>query len=411
VNTILIVSALDTKGVEVLFLREQIESLGARATVIDAGILGKPYFTPEVTREEVARLAGLTLEEIRNIPSEGEAMEVMIKGAINKTQALFAEGKIQGVLSVGGTMGTALGTAVMRSLPYGVPKVMVSTVAGVGDVSVYVGTKDIIMYHSVADVAGLNRLTRKIFSSAAAAVVGMSNVPQDDTVNKRLVAVSTLGTTEAAASNVRSRLAEKGFETITFHTTGVGGTCLEQLMAEGVVDGGVVELSLHEWVDRIAGGLFQPPDDRYENAGKRGLPQLYVPGSTDFIVHRAGQEKFQGRKTHMHNRAITLYRTSREEFTTVGKEVALKFNKSLGPVTVLIPLKGFCVHDREGGPLYDPEANMGFVEALEANIQPNVTVKKVDAHVLDDYFVDAVINSFMEMSQRVMALEKAKQRK
>ncbi len=398
-KTVLIVSVLDTKGVEVTYLKEQITALGANVMVMDCGILGEPYFTPDITRDEVAVAAGTTHAEVQKIPSEGDALGTMIGGAITIAQDLFSQGKFDGVLSLGGAMGTGLGSAVMRSLPFGVPKVQISTVAAVGNVvSAAVGTKDILMYHSVTDVAGLNRLTRKVFTNAAAAVVGMVNAPQIDKENKKLVAITTLGTTEGTAARVRNRLAEKGFETVTFHTTGVGGTALEQLTADGMIDGGVVEISLHEWVDSIAGGLYQAPADRYENAGKKGLPQVYVPGSSDFIVHGPGQEQFAGRVTHVHNAAITLYRTSREEFKKLGEVMCEKLNKSLGPVTILLPMKGFCVHDREGGPLYDPDANMGFVEACEANAKPNVTVKRVDAHVLDDSFVDAIIDSFMEMN-------------
>jgi len=401
---VLIVSVLDTKGVEVSFLRDQVKKFGADVMVMDCGILGKPYFQPDITREEVANAAGLTHEEVQKIPSEGEAMGKMIEGAVKIAQQLYREGKFDGVLSLGGAMGTGLGSAVMRSLPFGVPKVQISTVAAVGDVvSAAVGTKDILMYHSVTDVAGLNRLTRKVFTNAAAAVTAMVNAPAITQEEKKLVAVTTLGTTERAADGVRKRLAEKGFETVTFHTTGVGGTALEGLLGkdENVVDGGVVELSLHEWVDRIAGGLYQAPPDRYENAGKKGLPQVYVPGSADFIVHGPGQEKFKGRVSHPHNAAITLYRTSREEFAELGKTLAEKVNKSLGPVAIVIPMKGFCVHDREGGPLYDPDANMGFVEAVEAHVNDNIIVKRVDAYVLDDDFIDVVVDTFIEISKKV----------
>ncbi|MGI5881938.1 MAG: Tm-1-like ATP-binding domain-containing protein [Dethiobacteria bacterium] len=401
-KTILIVSVLDTKGVEVAFLRDQIKAFGANVMVMDCGILGEPYFKAEITREEVAGAVGLTHPEVQRIPSEGEALGTMIEGAIKIAKDLYREGKFDGVLSLGGAMGTGLGSAVMRALPFGVPKVMISTVAAVGDVvSAAVGTKDILMYHSVTDVAGLNRLTRKVFTNAAAAVVGMVNTPQEEKDNKKLVAISTLGTTEKAASGLRDRLATRGFETVTFHTTGVGGTALEGLLGkdEDVVDGGVIEISLHEWIDRIAGGLYQAQPDRYENAGKKGLPQVYVPGSADFIVHGPGQEKFKGRVSHPHNAAITLYRTSREEFAELGRVLAEKVNKSLGPVAIVIPMKGFCVHDREGGPLYDPDANMGFVEAVEANVNDDIVVKRVDAYVLDEDFMDAVIDTFLEISQ------------
>ena len=407
-KNILLVAALDSKGSEVFFLKRRIESHGAKTIIIDAGILGEPLFPPDYTRETVAEMAGTTIEKVRKIPSEGEAMEMQIKGATAIAQQLFNNGQVNGILGIGGTMGTALGTAVMRSLPIGIPKVMISTVAGVGDVGVYVGTKDIMMFHSVADVAGLNRLTRTIFANAAGAVVGMVNADIEKLENKKLIGISTLGTTEAAARKSRELLAKAGYETVTFHTTGVGGRCLEQTVSDGVIDGGMVEFSLHEWVDRITGGLFQPPDDRYENAGLKNLPQVYVPGSTDFIVQRPDNHNLQGRITHMHNRSIVLYRSSRDELRQIGEEIGHKLSRSLAPVTVLIPMRGFCVHDREGGPLWNPEANTGFIEGIESSASGNLKIKKVDAHVLDERFVQEVIDQFLENSRLVEFVKNAK---
>jgi len=411
-KNILVVAALDSKGTEVLFIKQRIEAYGAKTIVIDAGILGEPLFPPDFTREQVAEMAGTTLEKVRKTPSEGEAMEMQIKGATLIAQQLYNKGQINGILGIGGTMGTALGTAVMRSLPIGIPKVMISTVAAVGDVGVYVGTKDINMFHSVADIAGINRLTRTILSNAAGAVVGMAkantNVGLDKLENKKLIGISTLGTTEAAARKTRELLGEAGYETVTFHTTGVGGRCLEQTVREGLIDGGMVEFSLHEWVDRNAGGLFQPPDDRYENAGLKNLPQVYVPGSTDFIVQRAGDEKLKGRLTHMHNRAITLYRTSRDELKQTGLEIGRKLSRSLAPVTVIIPMRGFSVQDWEGGPLWNPKANLGFVEGIESSASGNLKVKKVDAHVLDERFVREVVDHLLENVKLVEFLKNSK---
>lgn len=407
-RNVLLVAALDSKGHEVLFLKERIESHGAKTIIIDAGILGGPLFPPDFTREQVSERAGTTLEDVRKISSEGEAMEMQIKGATAIAQELYAKGMVNGILGVGGTMGTALGTAVMRSLPIGIPKVMISTVAALPVVGEYVGTKDIMMFHSVADVAGLNRLTRTIFANAAAAVAGMANMDLDKLENKKLVGISTLGTTEAAARRTRELLGEAGYETITFHTTGVGGRSLEQTVADGVIDGGMIEYSLHEWVDRIAGGLFQPPDDRYENAGLKNLPQVYIPGSTDFIVNTAGAEHLQGRATHMHNRVIMLYRTNRAELKQMGEEVGSKLSKSLSPVTVVIPMRGFSVQDQVGAHLYDPEANLGFIEGIESRIGGSLKVKKVDAHVLEEKFVREVIESFVENAKIIEAVEKSK---
>lgn len=396
-KNILILAALDTKGNEVRFIQERIEEYGAKTITIDAGILGEPIIPPDFTRYQVAEAAGSSMDKVRADTSEGEAMEVLIKGATAITKQLFAEGKIDGVLGIGGSMGTNLGTAVMRSLPIGIPKVMISTMAAVGMVvPFYVGTKDVNLFHSVADVAGLNRLTRRIFANAAGAVVGMAKARQDSFDNKKLIALSTLGTTEGAARVARDLFGKAGYETVTFHTTGAGGKSFEQVVLDSIVNGGVCEFSFHEWVDRIAGGLFIPPDERYEGAGQMNLPAVYVPGSTDFIVEGPGCDKFHGRATHMHNRAITLYRTNRAELQQVGEEVGNKLNKSTAPTTVVIPMRGFSVQDVKGGDLYDPAANMGFVEGIESKASGNLRVKRVDAHVLEESFVKEVVNTFIE---------------
>jgi uncharacterized protein (UPF0261 family) len=396
-ENILIVAALDTKGREVAFLKQRIEENGAKTTLIDAGILGAPLLPPDFSREQVAEAADSTIEKVKSDTSEGEAMEVMIRGAIKIAQRLHRDGKIHGVLGIGGSMGTNLGTAVMRALPIGFPKVMVTTMAAVGIVvPFYVGTKDINMFHSVADVAGLNRLTRTIFANAAGAVVGMARARLEKLENKKLIALSTLGTTESSAQMARDLFTEAGYETVTFHTTGVGGRSLEQTVLDSIVDGGVVEFSLHEWVDKIAGGLYASHDERYEGAGLMNLPAVYIPGSTDFIVEGPGCDRFHGRKTHMHNRAITLYRTNRAEMKQLGEEVGAKLNKSTAPVTVVIPMKGFSVQDQAGGDLFDPEANMGFVEGIENKVSGNLKMKKVDAHVMDRVFVEEVARTFIE---------------
>ena len=396
-KNILILAALDTKGNEVRFIKERIEEYGAKTIIVDAGILGEPLLPPDFTRQQVAVAAGSSMEKVRQDTSEGEAMEVLIKGATVIAKQLYKEGKIDGVLGIGGSMGTNLGTAVMRALPIGIPKVMITTMAAIGIVvPFYVGTKDINMFHSVADVAGLNRLTRTVFANAAGAVVGMAKAGLEKLDNKKLIALSTLGTTESSAQMTRTKLENAGYESVTFHTTGVGGRSLEQTVLDSIVDGGVIEYSLHEWVDRIAGGLYASHDERFEGAGLMNLPAVYVPGSTDFIVEGPGCERFRGRATHMHNRAITLYRTNGAEMKQLGEDVGKKLNKSTAPVTVVIPMRGFSVQDIEGGDLFDPEANMGFVEGIESKVSGNLKVKRVDAHILEERFVQEVVSTFIE---------------
>jgi len=321
------------------------------------------------------------------------------QGASIIAQRLHKEGKIHGVLSVGGGMGTSLGTGVMGSLPIGIPKFMVSSQAGnPAVVGPSVGTKDICMFHSVTDVVGLNRLTRTIFTKACGGVVGMANAEvKEEKDDKKIVALCAKGTTEDANRMLRERITEAGFQPMTFHCFGFGPASLEQVIADGYIDGGVIELA-SDWLDRIAGGDSFPPDDRYENAGKLGLPQIFVPGSCDFIAAAPG--RYPGRTVQPHNRAVALYRSNKKELLQVGKVVGEKLSESKGPVTVVIPMRGFAVHDCVGGALYDPDADAGFVEGISA-FADKFEIRKVDAHISDKKFIDAVMEAFMENAARV----------
>ncbi len=398
VKTVLVVAALDTKGAEVSFCREQIEALGAKALIVDGGILGKPTIKPDITREEVAAAAGTTIEQVRQIPSEGHAIGLQARGAGAIALRLHEEGKIHGVLGIGGSMGTVLGMGVMRALPIGVPKFMVSSQAGNPAMSLLVGTKDICLFHSVADVVGLNHFTRMIFTRACGGVVGMAGAEVKEEKNKnKMVALCAKGTTEVANRMIRERLADAGYHPVTFHCFGFGPVSMEQVIAEGYIDGGVIEFS-SDWLDRIAGGFSFPPDDRYENAGKFGLPQVFVPGTCDLIAAPPG--KYADRKTHLHNESVMCYRSSYAELQQVGREIGEKLSKSKGPVTVVIPMQGFSVHDRVGGPMYDPDADAGFIDAISA-FPGRLKVVKVDAHISDKRFIDAVMDAFLENVAKV----------
>ncbi|OPY60863.1 MAG: hypothetical protein A4E57_04344 [Syntrophorhabdaceae bacterium PtaU1.Bin034] len=393
-KTILIVATLDTKGTEVAFAKKQIEDLGARTLLLDAGILGAPTIEADITREEVAIAAGLSIEAVREIPAEAEALGHMTKGAGTIAKRLADEDQIHGVLGIGGGMGTAMGSGVMRALPIGIPKLMVSSQAGnPAVVGSAVGTKDLCMFHSVTDVVGINRLTRTVFTKACGAVVGMANADvKHEPSEKKTVAICAKGTTEDANRMIRQKLLDADYQPMTFHCFGFGPASFEQVLSDGYIDGGVIELA-SDWMDHIGGGDSFPPDDRYENAGRLGLPQVFIPGSCDFIAAAPG--KFTGRLVQPHNRAVALYRSKKKELARVGEEIGQKLAKSKGAVTVVIPLQGFSVHDRKGGPLYDPKANAGFIDAISA-FDGKFKIRKVDAHVNDQKFIDVVIEEFLE---------------
>ena len=395
-KTILVCGTLDTKGNEVEFLRNTIKGLGARTIVLDGGVLGGPTFRPDITRQEVAAAIGMTMEEIQKIPAEAEALGCMTRGASLIAAELAEKNAFDGIIGIGGGMGTSIWTGVMRALPIGKPKFMVSSQASnPAVVGPAVGTTDIAMFHSVSDPVGLNRMTRTVFAQACGAIVGMASaeVKEEKQTGKKTIALCAKGTTEDANRALRQKIFDAGYQVMTFHCFGFGPASLEMILKiGGYIDGGVIELS-NDWLDRIKGADSWPPDDRYENAGRLGLPQIFIPGSCDFFAASPG--KYPDRKVHHHNAAVALYRSSREELYQVGRVVGEKLARSKGPVTVMVPTRGFCVHDHAaGGVLYDPDANDGFIEAV-SSFNGSLKVKKIDAHVNDTQFVDAVMDEFL----------------
>jgi uncharacterized protein (UPF0261 family) len=422
-KTVVLVATLDTKGVEARYLKDQIEKHGVRTLVVDGGILGQPQWEAQVSREEVARLGGSTLNQVQALNHEGLAMEVMIRGVAKVVRELHRAGKLDGIISLGGSMGTSLGTGAMRALPFGVPKLMVSTMAS-RDTGPYVGTKDIAMLYSVTDMAGLNRMTRQILANAAGAIVGMVQAARnefrysDAEADKPLIAISNLGTTEGCVSRARSLLEERGYETIVFHTVGAGGRALEECVQEGLIDG-VLDISIHEVVDVLFDGDYNAGQDRLETAGKMGIPQVIAPGNIDFIA--CGDpaklpDRYKDRKMHVHNPAICCVRANAEELRATGRVVAEKLNQAQGPVAVVIPKLGFSSFDKEGGVFWEPEADRAFASALKASLNPStlrpgsgqaslragpeIEVIEVEAHINDPLFAETVIEVFERLMQQ-----------
>ena len=393
-KTILIIAALDKKSLEINFCKELILGLGAQALIMDSGILGEPYTTADITRGDISRAAGLTIGDVKKIPAESEALSVQTKGACAIGRQLVEKGRIHGILGIGSSMVPSMEMSLMGALPLGLPKVMVTPQACDPAVIMQaVGAKDICMFNSVCDVVGLNPLTESVLKRACSAVVGMAgpNVTFDD-VKKKSVALMAKSTTDSVNQTLRYRIAAAGFEPVSFKCSGYGPVNIEQVIADGAIDGGVIELS-SDWLDSLAGGESFPPKNRYETAGVMGLPQVFVPASCDFIA--AAPSAFEGRKSVHHNRQITLFRSSREELFRAGKQIGEKLAKSESPVTVVIPMKGFSEHDREEEPLWNPEANQGFIDGISV-FKDQLEIIKVDAHITDLKFIDAVMNAFLK---------------
>ena len=395
-------ATLDTKGTEARYLLDCFGESGTPVLVLDAGILGEPPFPATFTREQVACAGGMSLAEVRSLGHEGKALSVMIAGATRYAQELHAEGRISGITCLGGSMGTTLGTGVMRTLPIGFPKIMISTMAS-RNTRPFVGTKDILMLHAVCDLAGLNRITRKVLRNGAAAMAGMVRGQATSPLPaKPLVVLSTLGTTETCSQTLRRSLEAQGKEVVVFHTVGSGGEAMEELIRGEEVEA-VVDLSLHEVLDGLFGGDYDAGPNRGSTALRRGIPTIIVPGNTDFLVTgplAVAEQRFPGRIYHVHNAAITCIRSEQREVEAVARRIAKMCNEAVGPVKVLVPAGGFSAFDRVGGPFHDPTATKLFGDSLRKYLHEAVPVETLPHHVNDPEFAEAILDSLAQVSRK-----------
>lgn len=396
-RTIALIGALDTKGAEYRFVQECIEARGFRTLLIDVGVLGGAEIAADVSREEVARAGGADLAALAARRDRGEAVAAMSRGAAALLPKLHTEGRFDGVLALGGSGGTSVACAGMRALPLGVPKVMVSTVAG-GDVSGYVGVRDIVMIPAIVDVAGLNRISRGVFARAAGAVCGMVETEVPRGQDRPLIAASMFGNTTPAVEAARAILEARGYEVLVFHGTGTGGRTMEALIDSGQI-AGVLDITTTEWADELVGGVFPAGPGRLEAAARRGVPAVVAPGCLDMVNFGTPDTvpaRFQGRTFYPHNPNVTLMRTDVEENRRLGEIIAGKLNASIGPVTVVIPTQGFSMIDAPGGPFWLPEADRAFTEALKERLRPQVAVMELDCNVNDPLFSETCANVLLQ---------------
>jgi uncharacterized protein (UPF0261 family) len=387
-RTIVVLATLDTKGHEAQYLRERIEQLGDSALVVDTGVVGKPTCHADITRQEVALAGGTPLDKLLEDPTREVAAPIMAEGATRIVSRLAAEGRVHGIVSMGGTQGTTLSTGVMRALPYGFPKVMVSTMAS-GNVAPWVDIRDITMMFSVTDIMGLNPIMRKILANAAGAVCGMANV--DVTIErgeKPLVGITTVGITTQGAMKAADVLEKAGFETIVFHAIGAGGRAMEQMMKEGIIgavlDYSTIEVSNEMYHALLAGGL-----ERLTTAGRLGIPQVLCPGAIEVLVFNEPgtvPKKYRGRTLIRHSPKITDVRLNREEMAAVGREVARRLKYTKHEAIFLLPTAGYDSYAVKGGGFHDPEADAAFVAELKAGVPSNVRVIERNTHIEDPAF-------------------------
>jgi uncharacterized protein (UPF0261 family) len=399
-KAILIIATLDTKGPETSYLKDLIETKGHQVLVMDTGILDPPLFKPDLSRDEVARAAGTQIEELIRMKDKGRAIQAMAEGSKKIVQQLYREGGISGIIGLGGAQGTEIGASAMRGLPIGFPKLMVSTVAsGYAQFGTYVGTKDLLMMHSVVDILGLNVFSRTILSNAAGAMMGMvERETKIDKPEKNQIGMTIYGTTTPGCMVAKAYLEMKGFEVVAFHPNGTGGRAMEEMVEEGILNG-VLDMTTHELTDELVGGLHRAGPNRLEAAGRKGIPQVVVPGSIDFIVTgptTSLQPEYRNRKYIAHNPSITLVRTSSEEMKTIGKIMASKLNGAKGPTIVMIPLRGFSYPNRKGEALYDEGGNQAFIKTLKENLR-GIKVVEIDAHINDPQFANAAAQTMEEL--------------
>ncbi len=396
-----LIGTLDTKGHEVAFVRDELRALGIDVAVVDAGCLNQPTITADITREAVFAAADTTLEAVRAANDRGRAVTTGAQGVATLIAKLHADGKVDGVIGLGGSAGTTIATAAMRRLPIGVPKVMASTLAS-GNVRHYVGDKDILMLNTIVDVSGINRISRIVLGEAARAMAGLVTLRQKEnaSADKPVIAATMFGVTTPCVERARRVLEEAGYEVLVFHATGTGGQAMESLIADGLI-AGVLDITTTELADELVGGVLTAGPDRLTAAGRKGIPQVISVGALDMVNFGPPETvppKFADRRFYHHNANVTLMRTTAEENKKLGEEIAQKAAAAMGPTAILFPLKGVSAIDRDGQVFDDPEARYTLLNSLRRN-RGSVELVELDRHINDAEVADAAALKLMELIQ------------
>jgi uncharacterized protein (UPF0261 family) len=389
--TVVLLGTLDTKGVEYAFLRDRLRERGAEVLVVDAGIHEPVGLEPDVSRHEVARAGGADVDELAAGGDRGAAVTAMAAGAEQVVLRLHAEGKLAGILALGGSGGSSIATRAMRALPVGVPKLMVSTVAS-GDTRAYVGAVDVTMMYSVVDISGVNRVAARIMANAAGAMAGMVDATVPEFEAKPLIGATMFGVTTPCVTRARERLEELGYEVLVFHATGAGGESLEALARGGFL-AGVLDTTTTELADELVGGVFPAGPGRLEAAGAAGVPQVVSLGALDMVnfgPRDTVPPQFEGRNLYVHNPTVTLMRTTPEECAELGRAIGRKLSGAQGPTVLFIPLKGVSMIDVEGQPFYDADADAALFAALRETLADSVEVHEIATDINDPEFAVAM---------------------
>ncbi len=406
---VVVIGTFDSKGIEYRFLIEMLKKRDCRVITINTGVL--PYeglFPVDVSAEEIARAGGVELSELRKEHDRGHAVAVMSEGAGKVVNELFHREKFDGIIGMGGTAGTTITTSAMRDLPFGLPKICLSTVAA-GNVAPYVGISDIVMFPSLTDISGINSLTEISISNAAGAMVGMMDASRASGGGRPVVAISMFGNTTACVNMCREQLEQLGFEVLVFHATGTGGRVLEKLVAEGAVQG-VLDITTTEWADTICGGVFDAGSTRLDAPGSRGIPHLIAPGCLDmcnFGAPATVPDRYKDRLFYQWNPNVTLMRTTAAENQQMGEIFAEKANAAPKTTAFIVPLKGFSILDsmdekNEPQPFWDPAADQAFLHGLKSRLDASVDVLEIHANINEPLFAERAVTLFSLMYHKIV---------
>jgi len=399
-KTIVIPVTLDTKGEETQFLVDEIKKRKHNVIIIDVGVMGKPAIKADITREDVAQAGGKSLKELIEAAEKGaertDATNVMIAGITKIVKNLYEQGRLDGIISLGGSTGSAIGTAAMSVLPVGVPKFMVSTWYE----TQMIGAKDVAILQTPADILGLNSVIKKTLASAAGAIVGMVEAEIREE-NKPLIAITALGVTTPAVMNINPLLAEKGYDPIVFHSK---TQILDELLMENRIDG-IIDLTTFEVMIPLS---FHLPEElaagRLALAGEKALPQVIIPGGLDMFIFPGTKEtvspEYSDRKVHAHGPDKVLVRTNGDEVAKAANILAQRVNNAKGAIAVVVPLRGFSSVDAQGQYFYDPDADAVFLNVIKEKVKTGVDIIEVDAHINDPEFAGVVVDTFDTISKK-----------
>jgi uncharacterized protein (UPF0261 family) len=397
--TVVLLGTLDTKGLEYAFLRDRVREQGVDVLLLDAGILGPALTDPDIGRDEIAEAGGGDIASLIAGGDRGVAIGTMARGAAAVVTRLHANGQLDGIVGLGGSGNSTIIAEAMRALPVGVPKLIVSTVAS-GDTRPYVGAVDIAMMYSVVDIAGINRISARIMTNAAAMIAGAATARTPDLDSERpLIGATMFGVTTPCVTAARERLEELGYEVLVFHATGAGGQSMEALARAGYL-AGVLDATTTELADELVGGVLSAGPDRLEAAGAHGLPQVVSLGALDMVnfgPRESVPSRFDDRNLYVHNSTVTLMRTTPAECLELGRQIGRKLSNARGPVVLFVPLKGVSAIAVEGQVFHDADADAALLKGLDETLDATVERHDLDADVNDPAFARAMADRLHEL--------------